>query len=416
MLSLVAFLFIFFCGFYFLQTFGLNQKSTVIAFLLSGIGHYIGAYALYEYTLRVGTDSLFYFYYGTTKFGFNYYFAQFLLGYAKKYILGNSFLGAFLLSGMIGWIASIYLVLTYKVLLDKISGHAQRGFYNSKYLVLPVFLLFCWPSYFFWSAGLIKDNFSFIAMAVTLFTIAKGKFKLPSLLIWAFVCIPAFIGRPYLVIIFGVSVFIYVVIGNKMDAKYKLILFLLFGVTFIFVKSTLLQFMSFVHFSGGLSLQSIGEYAIRQQTYMSTGSSIPVPTHNPYLMFLFIPYLFAANLFLPLIVGARNLIGMVASIENLYLLFWVCWFLKHWSAWKNLIAQLKIVKLLLIYFLFGMSCLCIMSTNFGLSMREKELYVPALLICMFLTKAYYKMQAHSVKTSKTNVNATLRSQIPISNI
>lgn len=121
MLALMAFLLIFFSGFCFLQAYGLNQRTSVIAFLLSGIGHFIGGYAAFESALRMGGDSCFYFQQAsTTKFGFNYWFASFVLGYAKKYILGNSFLGAFLLSGMIGWIASIYLVLTYKVLLDKI--------------------------------------------------------------------------------------------------------------------------------------------------------------------------------------------------------------------------------------------------------------------------------------------------------
>src|SRR3990167_6403930 len=102
-----------------------------------------------------------------------------------------------------------------------------------------------------------------------------------------------------------------------------------------------------IHFSGSSSL---GSYTVRQQNLMAIGSSIPVFTHNPHLVFLFLPYLFLANLFLPLGIGARNFIGAISSVENAVLLWWVVFSIRNRYVWKILNQKLHIVKLFFIYF------------------------------------------------------------------
>jgi len=175
---------------------------------------------------------------------------------------------------------------------------------------------------------------------------------------------------------------------NNSACLYLSILFFISLIT-LALMPFLNEYGKMVHFSGSIS--SLGQYAITQQTYMSIGSSIPVPTHNPYLIFLFLPYLLLANLLLPLGIGAGNLIGAISSMENAYFLWWIIFFIKNRFVWNELSKHLRIMKFFLIYFIFGMSCLSMMCTNFGLAMREKMMFVPAFLICILLTYTYRRI-------------------------
>lgn len=394
-LGLIAFFLVLLFGWRALQQFHLNQRSILTAFFLSGLGHFIGAYAYFEYAVHIGADSCMYFHHATTQYqGSGFFFAFTVLGYARKYLLGKSFLGAFLLSGALAWLGSLYLVLAYRALCDRLFNN-QLDARNTTHLVLPIFLLFCWPSYFFWSAGLIKDNFSFVGVAITLFMFADRKLRLGRLLMWTILMGSALIARPYLFVIFGVASLIYVLLQSKIKLSWKITSCLVIGVGFSLMVPVFVSYSHIANFNGSISLKALGDYAIRQQTYMSVGSSIPVPTHNPDLTFLFLPYLAMANLLLPLGYGASDMIGYIASLENFYLLFWMIWLISHWHFWKAVLKKLPSSLFLFIYFIVGISCLSMMSTNFGLAMREKMLYVPALLICIFLTYSYKKIQSQT---------------------
>lgn len=302
----------------------LNQKSILSALLLSAVGHFVGAFALFEFAVRLGADSCFYFEKATMKYqGTGYYFAFLILGYAKEYLLGESFLGAFLISGAIALVGSTYLVLIYKILLDKISGNYRYYLMDSRQLTYPIFLLFCWPSYLFWSAGIIKDNFAFLAITMTLYVVVRGKIGFSSLLYLMMASFLGFMVRPYLFLIFAASTFIYLLLGSNLKLIYKLLMLGVLWFVFTLLLPILGDYGNLGQVMGKGSLEKVGHYAITQQGNMAIGSSIPVPTHNPRMIFLFIPYLIFANLLLPLGIGARNLIGAVSSIENLYLLSWI---------------------------------------------------------------------------------------------
>ncbi len=391
--GVLSYIFAFSLVFYLLHKFGLNQKSILTITLLSAVGHAVGAVALYEYAMSNGGDSLFYFKNANLHYqGLGYHFAFLILGYAKAYLLGESFLGAFLLSSAIAFIASVFYLLTYKILLDKISGSYPFYRFDSRQLTYPAFLLLCWPSYFFWSAGLVKDNFSFLSIGLILFIVARNKLSVSNIILFAIAAFLGFMVRAYLFIIFFVSTFIYLLLNSKWNMFLKISLISLLTIATILLLPLFDSYGLVVHFSGS-TLSNIGEYAVRQQQYMNTGSSIPLPTDNPQLTFLFLPYLFLANLILPLGIGANNFIGIISSIENAYLLWWIISFIKNRAIWSDLKQKLRVANFLIIYFFFGMSCLSMMNSNLGLAMREKMMYVPALLICMFLTFAYRRILA-----------------------
>ncbi|GEM_PF-3599868 len=378
--------------YYLLQKYHLNRKSILKISLLSALGHFIGAYALCYFAVTSGADSVYYFHEATLTYeGMGYHFAFLLLGYAKAYLLGESFLGAFLISGAIAWIASTYFLLIYKILLDKISGPNRLYEIDPKQLTYPALLLLCWPSYFFFSPGLIKDNFAFIGIGMILFVAVRGKLTISSLMMLAIASFFGFMVRPYLFIIFGLSAFIYLLLGSRLTLFFKIGAIGLIIIITLAMLPLLSDYATMMHFSSS-SVAQIGKYAVRQQQYMHVGSSIPVPTHDPIVTFLFLPYLLFCNLFLPLGIGANNSIGIISSIENAYFLWIVVVFIRNKALYIKLKNQYPIIKFLMIYFLFGTSCLSIMNSNLGLAMREKMMYVPAFLICILLTYSYKRMQ------------------------
>lgn len=374
-----------------LQKHDLNRRGILVLVALSAIGHFLGGYAYHWFATHNGADSIFYFENATTNFeGMGYHFAFYILGYLRLYFLGNSFLGAFLLSAAFGFLGSIFYLLTFKVLLDKVSDGHPFYLTDPKLLFIPALLLLCWPSYFFWSAGLIKDNFAFLSIGMFLFCVAKTRLSLPNLALLALAAMMGFLIRPYLFITVGVSTVLFVLFGSKWNMLIKMFFLGLIGFALLLVLPQLNDYAAMVHFSG-ISFAEMASFALHQQSLMNIGSSIPVPTHNPNILFFFLPYLILANLFLPLFIGAGNLIGLVGSIENACLLWWTVFLLKNKPVWSQLNNKMKIARFFIIYFFVGMSFLSIVNTNLGLAMREKMMYVPALLIVIFLVYAYRRI-------------------------
>ncbi len=389
--GILAFLFVLPYVYYLLKKFELNTQPILISVLLSALGHLLGAVAMFLFAITAGADSVFYFKNAVLGYqGLGYYFAFTVIGYARHFLLGNSFLSCFLVSGAIAFVASVYYLLTYKILLDRLSKPHFLYRYDAKQLTLPAFLLLCWPSYFFWSSALVKDNFAFLSIGMILFVVAQSKITLSNLITLAIGGFLGLIVRPYLFVIFIFSAFLYLIWGSKWNAGVKIAVIGMLCLGTFLMLPILGDYAMMLRFSG-TTLTEVGQFAVRQQQYMNIGSSIPIPTHDPHLTFLFIPYLVLVNLFLPLGIGASNAIGLISSIENAYLLGWVVVFWRNRVIWKLVRDKLSITVYFFIFSLFGMSCLSIMNSNLGLAMREKMMYVPALLMCVFLTYAYRRM-------------------------
>lgn len=149
-IGMLSFFFVFPFVYYLLKKFDLNRGAIIQAVSISAVGHFIGAYALYLFAIKYGADAIFYWQNATTTYGgLGYPFSCFVLGYAKVYLLENSLLAAFLVSGALAFVGSIYYFLTYKILLDKVSGPHPLYRSDARQLVFPAYVLLCWPSYFF---------------------------------------------------------------------------------------------------------------------------------------------------------------------------------------------------------------------------------------------------------------------------
>lgn len=149
-LGFAFFLIAVFLAYFLLCIHDLNRKIIIYAFVMSVLGHFIGALLYYWYSIAIGSDSIVYFKHLFSGKGmFGYHFAMELMDVLKASFLGNSLLGAFFLFGSLGLLGSVYYLLTFKILLDKISYNQKYYSSDTKQLVFPAMILLCWPSYFF---------------------------------------------------------------------------------------------------------------------------------------------------------------------------------------------------------------------------------------------------------------------------
>ena len=361
--------------------------------LVSLFGHAGGALFYYWYSLHVGSDSVTYFNSATLSYnGIGFNFVCYILGYLKTYILNDSFLGAFLVSGALGYLGSIFYFLSFKQLFDMLLNTQPHEKAYEQTLIIPAIVLLCWPSYFIWSAGLIKDSFTFILTGYIFLILANSRRSVIHYLLLFISCLFVFSLRPYLFGIAAIVTILYVLLDSKADRIIKSAILFLAVCATVFIIPKIQHYLMMMAHDAGVSMSNIGTYIIYQQSLMQeAGSSLSLPTYNPNLVFLYLPYLIGINLFLPMGVGATSIVGWLSSIENVFLAGWVLYFLINWSYWKIAREKLVTAKYLFVYFIFGISCLSIMNTNLGLAMRQKMMYVPAFLIAVLLVYSYKKV-------------------------
>lgn len=371
--------------------------------IICGLCHFLGGAAYYEYAVHNGADSISYFNNAHTSFsGAGTSFSSFVVGYLRKYLVGDSYFAAFMFSSALSFCGSVFYFLAYKKLLDRISGGAKYYLLDKRIIQYPALILLCWPSYFFWSAGLGKDSFVFLSLGMLLYCFSSGRFFNSRLLLLSIFILLGLMMRPYLLIILVAAAMIYSLLNLQKSIFFKLKIMI--AITIIVLAATPVL----INYGGGIlssfgSLTDVASFAIHQENALNTGSSIPLPTDNPKLIFFFLPYLFAGNLLFPLFIGANNLMGMVSSLENIVLLSFIIFFARNKPIWQKIKKMAPISQFFLMYFIVGMSFLGLINTNLGLAMREKMMYVPAFLINIMLVYSYkrilviqYALNLHSV--------------------
>lgn len=389
LVGIISFTFAFIFGIFLFKHYQIKTRAMLGILFLSTVGHFFGALFYCWYSLKYGSDSLVYFQNATTKWnGIGYEFVIYMVGNLKTYLIGNSLLGAFLFSGAVGLLGSIYYFLTFKVLLDKSIALTSK--FSTSYLpLIPSFLILCWPSYLLWSSGLVKDNFSFLFIGMFLLILAQGKKTFPSFIWLLSISIVGFLIRPYFLIIIAVSTFLYFLLNKELSFKVKLgLLFCMLLITGLILSCVAHYMLSFSKV-GNIQTTNLGDYIIHQQLYMQEANgSLQMPTYNPRLVFLFWPYFIFANLFLPLGIKASHLMGWLSTLENMFFIVCVIFLFQNRALWKMLNRKVMVLQYFFLYFFIGIACLSIINLNMGLAMREKMMYVPAFLIIIFLVYAH----------------------------
>lgn len=368
-----------------LLTFKMNELFYYQYMFLSLFGHILGGVIAFEVLFTVGgADGVRYFNWATPMWhGYGTAFMCNIMWYLRSWFFGGNIYAAFSLFICAGFLGSIFYQIFFHELVLLIKERYQLVF-DQKKIKWYYFLIVCWPSVFFWTSDPGKDSLCFFSISLfflSLLQLTRGKWKALFSIVPAAVL--AFMIRPYLLLIGVGGSLIWLIFSRKEQANIflNILLFLLVTTIFIFLAHTVSAFGEFHTYS----VQSVASRAmVMRENLAGGGSSIPMPPHGPLALLVLLPYTMFANLFLPLFFWIKNAFGVVASFQNLLLIYLCYCFIKKRYFWK-MIKKTHIIGYIFWFFLAGIGFMGITNVNLGLADREKLMYLPLFLICMFLT-------------------------------
>ena len=279
---------------------------------------------------------------------------------------GLSYLGVFMVFNIFGSIGLLAV--------DASLRHAtvdKSGFI--KFMALLTVLL---PSMSYWSGALGKDSIAFMSTGLLLWASIDLKQRYKLFLIAFFLM---FIVRPHIAGFMLIAYYLSLLINKNLPILKKFFYLSILLFVLIIIIPIVLEY---VGFSEIISIESLKEYINRRASYnLRGGGSIDISSMSFFLKLF-------TYLFRPLPYEAHSLLSLISSIDNLFLLFIFI---------LSLFSLLKLKKekftlnhskenrwFLLIFSVTTFIMLSDITSNLGISVRQKWMFLPILLYFSFL--------------------------------
>lgn len=226
------------------------------------------------------------------------------------------------------------------------------------------------PSLSFWTSAIGKDGLAFLATMTFIYSSIKGKnLFLFSIFLMGMV-------RPHVAAFMLISTIIYYIFSSNLAIWIRLLFIPFFIGIFVITMPFITKYVGLEENNA----DSITDYVEkRQELNLSGGSSVDIANMSyPEQMFTYV--------FRPLPYEVNSLFSFITSLDNLILLctvFIIIFKLK--KSYKYLLAEKNL--LLMVYVLITWSVFAMTTANLGIAVRQKWMFVPALLI--ILISAYH---------------------------
>jgi len=278
---------------------------------------------------------------------------------------------------VLGYLAFVY----YYAILKKVIP--KYNFLNKiKILNIPVFPFFLFfPNLHFWSSGIGKDTLLFFCIALfvySLFNIKKNIINIAiSILISVFI-------RPHITMFLIVGFGVGYTFSGEVKPFQKFFMTLLFFTGFLLLFDYVLNFIKLE----SVDLESIEGYAANKSGVLKSKATSGVDISSyPY------PLKILTYLYRPLFFDINNLLAIVASFENLFLLLLSAKLFKIKNI-KYLKISNKIIKGSVVFLLTGTLTFSLILGNLGIMLREKNMFTP-----LFLITAYWLLSVTKNKVT-----------------
>jgi hypothetical protein len=275
-----------------------------------------------------------------------------------------SYLGVFMIFNIFGSIGLLAVDASLRHVTENKSSFV-------KFLVIIVVLL---PSMNFWTGAIGKDSIAYMSTGLILWASINFKQNF-SLIFIAFVCM--FLVRPHIAAIM-VFAFAFSLLLTKISTL-KRIFFII--ISLIAITKVLPIVFQYLMLDQADSLQSYID--VRQGYNMSGGASLDIRSLSIFNKIF-------THGFRPLPYEAHNFLSFMSSIDNMLLLIvfslslFSALFLKGKKFSLNLSHPKENRWFLLIFSLSVMIASSMITSNLGISVRQKWMYMPILLYFMFL--------------------------------
>lgn len=288
-------------------------------------------------------------------------YGMYLLNVFPAKLMG--FFGMTMIYTLLGYIgiASFYVIFCKQIYFNTTIG---------KFKLFP--LVFFLPNMHFWSAGLGKDTLLFFCIGVFVYSMQQ---PLKNLIKIAFVLGLSYIIRPHITIFLIASFGLGYVLDGNLKAYQKILIGGVFLVAFILLFDKIMAFLKIED----LSTETIDQFSESKVSGLSrdhTSSGVDISSYPfPLKVFTF--------LYRPLFFDINGVLAIVASFENLILLI-LSWKFIRLNPLKMFKAGNYIFKSLFIFLIIGSVTFSIILGNLGIMLRQKNMFIPALLfICLW---------------------------------
>ncbi|MEO2058726.1 MAG: hypothetical protein ABGW76_01480 [Mesonia sp.] len=373
MLDLVFVLALFFIGFSVNKSFKTKLKKadlTILHYLW--VYHFLFGIIYWYYVSYVGGGDALHYYREASSHSIQAHFSSFLYygpGTSATILLASipcqilSFFSVSIFFSFLGHLGILYFYLFF----------IKNIYYNSKFLNNRIFpIIFFLPNLHFWSAGLGKDTLLFLSIALFFYGM-QNPLKNVGKLVLALGL--SYLIRPHITIFLITSFGLAFVLDGKLKSYQKILFFGLCLAGFLALFDTIMAYLKLE----SLDTESVSEFAdtrVSNLSKSSTGSSVDISSYPfPLKIFTF--------LYRPLFFDINGVMAIIASFENLLLLI-LSWKFLRLNPIKMFKKGNYLVKGLFIFLVIGAVSFSLILSNLGIMLRQKNMFIPALLfICLW---------------------------------
>ena len=347
-----------------------SSRLRLVVFSLLLVMHTLASIAYYFFAEASGSDAHLYYYdvmrvYGQVQ-GLGTIFMINAVQLFKQN-LGGSFFDYFLVFQAIGFWGVVFLMKTIQEIREEVGVH------DSGWAYLPLFL----PGIHFWPSAIGKDAPLFLGVALAIWScmnLSKRLFGMGAAVVIMLAV------RPHVAMIALIALGIAALIEKKMKLWVKALLVM--GI--VGGSITVTSSMESTYRVDVTSANSVSDFmAARNQIGEDSGVDMSIVEGNPFMKVF--------TLWLrPMFLDAENLMGYVASTENLALLLIFAVVLANFGLARTLFWRVLYCRFSVLFFLLLTGLLAAVNFNIGLGLRQKMMAVPCLL-ALFSTVIAVKM-------------------------
>lgn len=289
------------------------------------------------------------------------------LNYIPAHILRLSFFTGNMIYAFVGYVGWIYF---YRIMKENIPNFRDI----SQYKILG-FTIFPWifflPNLHFWSVAIGKDALLFTCSAVFLYSIKDIPKRFVGLAITAII---AALIRPHILFFLIAAAGGATLLNRQVQTHKKVLLLVVFAIGFYLMIDRVMAFANLDSIDLGTIENFTTDRASRLSRDRYTSS---VDTSNyPILLKIF------TFLFRPLFFDASGFLGIVASMENLFLLIF-SFKVATSQPYKAFKKANLVIKSCAIFFVVGSTAFSMILGNLGIMLRQKTPFILVLIVIGF---------------------------------
>tara|TARA_B100001765_G_scaffold169425_1_gene112402 strand:- start:1413 stop:2504 length:1092 start_codon:yes stop_codon:yes gene_type:complete len=289
-----------------------------------------------------------------------------LFNYLPAKILGISFFVGNIMYATISFLGFVYFYFVLRTLISPIDS--LKEFKVARIPIFPTLLFL--PNLHFWTGGISKDSLLFFCIG--LFAYGMLNIKKRILPIGIAIVISLLI-RPHITLFLIVAFGAGFLIDGNLKSYQKLLISLVFLIGFVSIFNYVLQFIQLEN----LELETLDQYTSRKSEGLGKNSNSGIDISSyPYPLKVF------TFLYRPLFFDSPNIMGILASLENLVVLVFTVLILRNrpfrWFKRSN-----AVIKGLVLFFFAGVATFPLILGNLGIMLRQKNMFMPMLILFGF---------------------------------